>query len=221
MCRKIKNYIATILRPNGKHDFLSKLNDKDKILDIGCGNHSVREVKRILPECNYFGIDIEEYNISTSDKKLMDNFLLVKPEFFSEEIGKLNKKFDAIICAHNLEHCIHRNKTLIAMLGRLKDGGRIYLSFPCKESISFPHRKGTLNYFDDKTHLYNPPDFDEVIDIINASNFEIVFSVRRYRPILLFLLGLIIEPISIFQKRVYRGTWHFYGFESIIHARKI
>ena len=47
------------------------------------------------------------------------------------------------------------------------------------------------------------------------------FFKKRYRPIVFFLIGLILEPISIITKRCLKGTWELYGMETIIHAKKI
>ena len=93
-------------------------------------------------------------------------------------------------------------------------------SFPCAKSIDFPNRIGGLNYFDDDTHQYAPPNFEDVLKTLGDNDFEIEFSVKQYRPWLLALIGLIVEPMSAARGKIMRGTWELYGFETIIHARK-
>jgi hypothetical protein len=110
--------------------------------------------------------------------------------------------------------------TLQAMMNSLKPGGRIYLAFPCEVSAKFPSRRRTLNYYDDDTHKDIPPSFDNIINTIVSNGFEIEYSTRRYRPFLLWLLGLIQEPFARWRNDILQGTWAFYGFESIIWARK-
>jgi hypothetical protein len=106
------------------------------------------------------------------------------------------------------------------MLKSLKNGGKIYLSFPSESTVGFPSRRGTLNYFDDASHQGNPPSFEEIINFLSENNFKIDFAKPRYRPILLFLLGFFLEPWSKFRGKTAIGTWALYGFETVIHATK-
>jgi SAM-dependent methyltransferase len=215
----IKDTIKKFLRKKGKTDFLSKLNSNSRILDVGCGNNSPFRTKQILPNCNYTGIDIGDYN--QSKPILADNYILTTPQNFYNEIRKLSESFDAVISCHNLEHCDDRESTLEAMLNALKMNGRIFLSFPCEKSVKFPKRRGTLNYYDDSTHKLLPPNFMETLSSIKAKGFEIEYAERNYSPILLRLIGLVCEPLSKIKNRNMIGTWEYYGFESIIVAKKI
>lgn len=216
----IRNFIFKVQGRKDKWSFIASLEKNVKIFDVGCGNHSAKFVKKISPTCKYVGIDIGDYNLSQSDKDLMDEYILVTPEEFSSEISKFSQEFDAVISSHNIEHVFDRNATLIAMLQSVKKGGKIYLSFPCEASVNFPKRYGTLNYFDDGSHQGNPPKFDDMINLIIKNDFEINFAKKRYRPWFPFLRGIIMEPRSILQKKVLSGTWALYGFETIIHATK-
>lgn len=208
-----------VLRPRGKVSFLSKLNPQSKILDVGCGNNSPFRVKQIIPNCEYTGIDIGDYN--QFKPNLADNYIVVSSNNFTNKISKLSNSFDAVLSSHNLEHCDDRDGTFKAMLSSLKIGGQIFISFPCEESIKFPKRYGTLNYFDDDTHKFSPPNFSKLIEDLKISNFEVVFSTKRYKPPILWIMGLLLEPLSAHQKKVLRGTWEYYGFESIIWAKKL
>lgn len=216
----IKNRISIFIRPFGKRAFLHKFNGKISILDVGCGNESVNVVKSLLPESYYVGLDVHDYNLSEKSKKHIDQYIITTPDKFHDEILKNKNKFDLVLSNHNLEHCNHREQTLDAMISSIKDDGFIHLSFPSEKSTTFPSRRGTLNYFDDKTHKYGPPNYDVILDELNKNNFEIIYSTKHYRPRMLYILGMIIEPISKITKRVYKGTWEFFGFESIIIAKK-
>lgn len=214
----IKDLIIKSIRPNGKIDFLFSLPSDALILDVGCGNNSPYRVKKILPQSVYTGIDVGDYN--QTEHNNADKYIITSPEKFSSEISKFSEEFDAVISSHNLEHCDHRDETLEAMLGALKVGGQLFLSFPCEQSTLFPKRGGTLNYFDDSTHKLTPPKFDSILLTLKKFEFEVVYSNKNYKPTLLWLVGLILEPVSRLKNRNLFGTWEYYGFESIIIAKK-
>jgi SAM-dependent methyltransferase len=215
----IKYFIEKKLRPNARVDFLAKLSSSSLILDVGCGNNSSFRTKNILPGCNYTGIDIGDYN--QTKPMLADSYIITTPENFHIEISKFSNQFDVVISSHNLEHCNFREKTLDAMLNALKINGKLYLSFPCEESINFPNRKGTLNYYDDPTHKFSPPCFKDILSQIEANGFMIEYSTKKYSPGILYCIGFLLEPFSKLMNKLMKGTWEFYGFESIVVARKI
>ena len=106
------------------------------------------------------------------------------------------------------------------MLKSLRVGGEIYLAFPSENTINFPNRAGCLNYFDDSTHKLSPPNFNEVINNIEQNGFCIIYAVRNYSPIIMKIIGWLLEPFSIVSKKVMMGTWEYYGFETKIIAKK-
>ena len=53
--------IASIINFN-KYSIIYNLDPQSDILDIGCGNHSPSQIKAILPDCKYTGVDIDYYN---------------------------------------------------------------------------------------------------------------------------------------------------------------
>lgn len=214
----MKNILRKILRPRGKLSFLSSLKEEVKILDVGCGNNSPYLVKSVLPCSNYVGLDIGDYN--QSKPNLADRYILSSPSDFANQISKFNAEFDAVLSSHNIEHCNERLEVFINMLKALKTGGKIYLSFPSEESVNFPARDGTLNYYDDCTHTASPPNFAEFISILKENNFTILYSSRAYKPSIMWFIGLIAEPYSRYVNKTFSCTWAYYGFESIIWAEK-
>jgi SAM-dependent methyltransferase len=215
----IKNKIRRILRPHDKLSFLSKLHPNAEILDVGCGNNSPLLVKNILPNAKYTGIDIGDYN--QEYKEYADSYIITTPEKFPNTIFQFNNAFDAVISAHNLEHCNDREATLNAMLGAVKPGGLIFITFPCDKSISFPHRNGTLNYFDDKTHKADPPDYSWVLKIIEKNQFEITYTIQYSKPWFDWVRAALNEYASKIFNFEPKENWAFYGFETIIWAKKI
>ena len=215
----LKQIFTLITHKRGKISFLTKLDTNSSVLDVGCGLNSPFNFKKILPKAKYTGIDIVEYN--KSEHFFANEYISASSKNFTKEILNLKNVFDAVICSHNIEHCDDREGTFKAILDSLKLGGLIYLSFPCEESINFPKREGTLNYLDDSTHQDMPPKFQTFINELKNNNFEIIFSTQRYKPFFLWLIGLIIEPYSKYKRKVLKGTWEYYGFESIIWAKKV
>lgn len=182
--------IKNIIKPKwGARSFLHKFKGKGAtILDVGCGNSSPMRVKLAVHNGYYVGIDIADYNNTETTLAYADEYLLFEPEHFAEGIAGLNKKFDAVLSCHNIEHCNQPEKTLAAMCGRLKKGGRLYLSFPSEASVSFPSRKGTLNFYDDSTHRWLPK-FDNIIHLLQENGMAIVFASKQYKPPIFHILG--------------------------------
>lgn len=202
----------------GKERFLKQLPPNARILDVGCGNDSPQFTKHILPGSYYVGLDVGDYNQSRPD--LADQYVITSPQEFCAKIGQLGGGFDAVISAHNLEHCDDRAGVLTNMLSAVKPGGMLYLAFPSSDSMNFPSRKGTLNYLDDPTHQGTPPDFGQTVATISAAGFEVVYAASRYQPAVKWLVGLYHEAKSVASNQVDMETQAFWGLEAIIWARK-
>lgn len=93
------------------------------------------------------------------------------------------------------------------------------LAFPCEKSVNFPHRKGTLNFYDDKTHT-KPPVFEAVLEKLNKNGMRIIIAKRQYKPLFYWIWGLLREPASRRKQEIMKGTWAFWGFETVIWAEK-
>lgn len=202
----------------GKEAFLRTLAPKARIADIGCGNDSPAFTKAILPDCHYVGLDVGDYNQSSSG--LADEYVVVPPEAFRGAIEALEGSVDAVVSAHNLEHCDDRDGVLDAMARALKPGGRVYLSFPSAATVGFPKRQGTLNYYDDPTHKSAPPDFGAVISALTRNGLRIVYASSRYQPPIRWLIGLETEAFSARDRELKAETWALWGFEAIIWAER-
>jgi SAM-dependent methyltransferase len=212
--------IKRLLQTKGKVAFLDRIKKNGKLLDVGCGNNSPYRIKCQRPDLYYIGLDIENYNQNTSPNRVADSYVLTSSENFPHEIWKLKDQLDAVISAHNLEHCDKPVDVLRAMVSSLKEGGRLYLSFPCEQSVFFPPRRGTLNFYDDLTHK-QMPNLEEVRSLIEAEGLQIDFLAGHYRPHILKAGGMLLEPFAQFFNRTIPGfTWSFYGFESIIWASR-
>ncbi len=80
-----------------------KLNNKSKVLDIGCGKgYLVKELSLALNSKNIYGLDISRYAINKSPKIIRKNLKI----FDARKKIDLNKKFDLVISInliHNFE----------------------------------------------------------------------------------------------------------------------
>lgn len=203
----------------GKTSFLYHLKKGARILDVGCGNNSPRNTKFFRSDIYYTGIDVGDYNQDQGSLDYADKYIVSTAQNFSKMISEIEEEFDAVISSHNLEHCNKPMETLTAMCKKLRGGGDLYLSFPGERSINFPHREGTLNFYDDPTHVYLP-NYNDVLKLLKNNGLEIRVAKKQYRPIYYFLLGCMTEYLSRRRKKVMHGTWAFWGFETVIWARK-
>jgi SAM-dependent methyltransferase len=214
--------LKTLLRPHGKVAFLARLSSGAAVLDVGCGSNSPARAKNQRPDIIYTGLDVGDYNHTTPPGLHADRYIVVPPDGFAAEIEALNSQFDAVISSHNLEHCQEPERVLAAIAAALKPGGRLYLSFPAEESVNFPRREGTLNFHDDPTHDHLPR-YRDVLASLAAHGLRVEFSSKRHRPPLLFLLGLVLEPVSMLTGRTMPllSTWALYGFESVFWSTRV
>ena len=178
--------------------------------------NSPMKVKKILPNSHYIGIDIQNYNQKSVD--LADEYYVVDKSEFNNKINSF-KNIDVVISYHNLEHVDNRKLTLNAMKACLKKQGLIYIVTPSEKSIYFPSRKGTLNYFDDNSHKEKPVSFNWIIGELKNDRFEIIKSIKEYKPIWYYTIGLLKEFTKPKQTTYY--SWCFYGFEAIIISKKM
>jgi len=220
---KIKFFLKNIFRGKGKDAFVLMLPSGARLMDIGCGNNSPFRVKSLREDICYIGLDVQNYGQSQISIGVADEYRIASPSEFLGAIRSEVLSMDAILSSHNLEHCQSRYEVLAAMCSAIKTSGFLYLSYPSEATVNFPSRKGTLNYYDDDTHVGYPPETDKVLKILQSNNMKIIFLSKRYRPPIPFLMGFFLEPLSALFNRVapFGSTWAFYGFETVIWAQKI
>ena len=128
-------------------------NQPFRLLDIGAGNHSATKVKRVFPQCEYHGVDLErDYNNNEEDFKRMT-------AFYEMDLTQLDfspipdNYYDAIVMAHVIEHLHNGDAVIRGLLPKLKSGGYMYLEYPGEKSTRLPSMRGSLNFKDDPTHV--------------------------------------------------------------------
>lgn len=217
----LRRRIGPVLRPKGKEAFLKGLSAGARVLDVGCGNNSPLHCKQCAPDIHYTGLDIGDYNQQLGSIQAADEYILTTSAEFADKIESMAEAFDAVISAHNLEHCEDPYRTLRAMCRALKQNGKLFLSFPCEASVDFPSRRRTLNFYDDPTHT-RPVILSEVQQILSESGLTVTTLKSRYRPPILFTAGLLLEPISAITRTAMplTATWALWGFEAIVWAEQ-
>jgi SAM-dependent methyltransferase len=202
----------------GKDRFLRDLSEPCRLLDVGCGNNSPYATKQVLPRCYYVGLDIGDY--AQEKPNLADEYLLTTSAEFRASIARFDGQFDAVVSSHNLEHCEDREGVLVAMAQALKAGGRLYLAFPSAASTEFPKRRGTLNYFQDKTHRGQPPEFSDVVALLRDHGVRVLYASTRYQPPIHWMVGLRNEEESAQSGALGLESWAFWGFETVIWGER-
>jgi SAM-dependent methyltransferase len=192
-----------------------------KLLDVGTGNHSASEVHYYLPKCQYHGVDItRNYNNSEKDFSLMRRFWkkdLTQLEFYDIP----DNFFDAILMAHIVEHLHNGDLVIKALIPKLKKGGVIYIEYPSAKSLSFPSRRGTLNFRDDPTHvrIYS---VSEISGILSQNCCSVLKSGTWQRWLNILLMPFKMVHNKIKYKYVTGSTyWDWYGFAEFVFAKKL
>lgn len=192
---------------------------KLNILDVGCGNHSPSETKLNFKNCIYHGIDLEvNPNYYESDKAAIEKmFILNLDDLNLIEIE--NNFYDVIIMCHVIEH-LHHGEELIKLLNsKLKKGGFFYIECPSPKSLNFPSMKGTLNFYDDKTHvkIYS---VSTITNTLKDENNVISSGIVRS------FFNLLLIPYKILKSKISRGYvrayifWDLFGFANYVLFQK-
>jgi SAM-dependent methyltransferase len=191
-----------------------------RVLDVGAGNHSASLFKSQFPQAHYYGLDLDKsYNNEAADFLAMSGFYeldLTKLDFSMIPDGF----FDVIVCAHVIEHLPNGDLALTKLCSKLKTGGVFYIEWPHPRSLYLPSMRGSLNFFDDRTHL-------RIYDVIEVCNclmpggvYPIKFGTRRNWWHIAAL------PLLILRKLIRRlpidgsDFWDLLGFAAFVYGRK-
>jgi SAM-dependent methyltransferase len=215
----MKKYFASFVN---KFIYLKKAygNQSFTLLDIGAGNNSAKKTKFVFPNCKYYGVDLEkDYNNEAENFTLMEAFYemdLTKLQF--NEIP--NNYFDAINMVHVIEHLHNGNKVIEGLLSKLKKGGYIYIEYPGQKSTKLPSMYGTLNFYDDPTHvrIYST---QEIATILANNGFDVLKKGTRRN--IYFILSMPFRIIiNLIKGKKLQGNlfWDVLGFAEYVWAKK-
>jgi trans-aconitate methyltransferase len=205
-----------------KYRYLNKLFKQGAfvLLDIGAGNHSASKTKKWFPNCEYHGLDLNKnYNNDENDFKLMQSFYELNLEDLNLD-SVPNAHFDFIMMAHVIEHLKNGEEVLVKLLAKLKPGGYLYVEYPGIRSTRLPRMKGTLNFFDDETHV-RVYSLTELYNLFLKNNTEIIKGgTRRYMPNILMMPLKVIHNLIKYGKIIPSIFWDFFGFAEFILIKK-
>ncbi|MEO7044872.1 MAG: class I SAM-dependent methyltransferase [Ferruginibacter sp.] len=213
---------ATASSFNNKFIYLKKsFADKPfRLLDIGAGNHSATKTKRVFPACEYHGVDMErDYNNSDEDFSLMDSFYemdLTKLDFSSIP----DNYFDGIWMVHVIEHLHNGDEVIQGLLPKLKKGGYLYIEYPGVKSTKLPSMYGTLNFYDDPTHvrLYSTK---ELSKLFISNNCQVLKSGIRRNPWYIMAIPFRILSCVVKRKKIQANVfWDVLGFAEYLWVQK-
>jgi SAM-dependent methyltransferase len=209
-------------RINFKHSFIRRSIGKENfaLLDVGAGNHSATKITSLFPNCVYYGLDLnKEYSNSKED------FAVMK-DFYELDLTKLDYAkvpdhfFDMIVMTHVIEHLHNGDAVLPLLLTKLKPNGKFFIEYPGIKSTKLPSMHGTLNYYDDPTHvrIYS---VEELSKIFLANNCEIIEKGIRRNWYYIFLM-----PVRMIVSLVKIGKlegnifWDLLGFAEYLYVKK-
>ncbi len=190
------------------------------LLDVGSGNHSASKTKRLFPACEYHGIDMDKhFNNDETDFEAMTAFYEMDLTLLQFEAIPDNY-FDYIRIAHVIEHLHNGDAVIKGLLPKLKKDGFIYIEYPGIKSTKLPSMEGTLNFYDDPTHvrIYS---VKEISGLLRDEQFKIISSGTRRSPAFLMAMPLNIAGHMIKRQKFQGPTfWDILGFAEFVLARK-
>ncbi len=184
-----------------------------KILDVGCGNHSPSRTKRHYPKCRYYGLDKTRlHDFGSDDVISMEQFFEVDLSTANSLSQVPDRFFDCILLSHVIEHLENGREIIVGLLQKLVKGGVVYIEFPSPNSVNFPSMKGTLNFYDDPSHvkIYQ---MEDILTLLSDNGFDIIRSGTR-RSLKRILLLPLYALISLVSQGYIGGSvlWDIFGF---------
>jgi ubiquinone/menaquinone biosynthesis C-methylase UbiE len=210
--RKISHY---------KYRFVNSLKkEKLLVLEVGIGNDAPLIFKRYYPQAVYDGLDIDlNYNLSKESINFLNKFYQIDLE--KTDLNEIEDNYyDYIICAHVIEHLCNGEEIVDKLSRKIKKDGLIYFEYPSEKSKKLPSKRGSLNFYDDKTHK-NTYDINRLRKILIANNFKIIRSGNKRDLIRIVLFPYI--ALKTLYKNGYIGGfayWDMLGFADYILAKR-
>lgn len=195
-------------------------NNHFKILDVGCTNGNPSKTKRIFPNCEYHGIDIEdEYDHNGVDYKSMTGFYQV--DLTSLKFDEIpDNYFDVIVFCHVIEHLYNGDEVMTALMPKLKEKGIMYIEYPAPRSLNLPSMKVCLNFYDGDTHFRIFNSF-EIIQLMQRNYFKILeYGTKRNWIYILLLPAYLIHSLIKYKSLIGPNFWDILGFAEYAVVQK-
>lgn len=207
---------------NFKFSFLKRSfgNKPFRLLDVGAGNHSASRIVSIFPNCQYYGLDRDKnYNNSARDFEVMKDFYELDLTALDFSIIP-DHYFDGIWMAHVIEHLHNGDLVVSKLIQKIKAGGYFYIEYPGEKSTRLPSMYGSLNFYDDASHvrIYS---VNELTKIFEQNGCNVITSGTRRNWF--YITGMPLRIITSFvKKRKLEGNifWDLLGFAEFLYVRK-
>jgi SAM-dependent methyltransferase len=159
--------------------FLKTLPYAAEVVDIGAGDGTLTVFKRwpepARPDLNMHGYSLEKGRLFDDfSSYAIGDWDAQPPEFDGRE-------FDAIVCAHFIEHIAEPASFIDWAARKLRPGGRVYLEWPSPASLTLPPRAQlealgvplmVSRFDDDATHKQLPAS-EDIVAAARAQGFAI------------------------------------------------
>lgn len=207
---------------NFSYRFLNRVFGRRRftLLDIGSGNQSASKFTATFPECRYSGLDISKnYNYVASDFEKMQDFYEIDLSTLKFDTIP-NQHFDAIWMVHVIEHLPNGEEVVIGLLEKLKPGGYFYIEYPGKKSTKLPSMYGTLNFYDDPTHL-RVYDVEALKQVFENNGCTVVKKGTRRNWFYVAAMPVRLLVSLVRLKKVEANIfWDILGFAEFLFVRK-
>lgn len=207
---------------NFNYSFLQRSfgNKPFRLLDVGAGNHSAYRITTLFPACEYYGLDLNRhYNYDESDFQRMKDFYEVDLTTLHYPMIP-DQHFDAVWMVHVIEHLHNGDEVLRELVKKLKPGGFFYIEYPGKKSTTLPSMYGTLNFYDDPTHvrLYS---IAELTGVFNRLGCTVISSGTRRNWYYIAATPLRVL-LKLFKRQKIEANlfWDVLGFAEYLYVRK-
>jgi 2-polyprenyl-3-methyl-5-hydroxy-6-metoxy-1,4-benzoquinol methylase len=219
---EIDNYSASVAP---RSVWFKNLPVGSKLLDIGAGNGMMSAFKG-WPA--YARQDIKMYALSLFEGEHFakyDGFELGNFEAQLPQFGDVN--FNALLCAHFIEHLKDPERCIRWMSSRLSKNGKLYIEWPHSVSKRLPRNtifkeKGlnvtTTNFFDDGTHV-ETWEMDFLANLLTKHGFVIQSAGRVCLP---FLATQMKDHAKVSNNSVHStfAVWFYTGWPQYLVAEK-
>ena len=191
-----------------------------RLLDVGAGNHSASKTKKLFPNCEYHGIDLDQhYQNAQSDFDAMT-------AFYELDLTKLDYKmipdnyFDFVRMAHVIEHLENGDEVVKHLIPKMKKGGFFYIEYPGLKSTKLPSMQGTLNFYDDPTHV-RVYGVKELKAVFESGGCNVIAAGTRKNAAYLITMPLRILGNWVRGKRLQGNIfWDLLGFAEFLFVKK-